>query len=796
MAKVNTEIEYFGETTDWKRKGEKIGGARKAGADGGVYEYIGYEAEGGLKRGTIALIKKDNEIEANIAEFLGSKLFSMSEPDSDSGAKVKFMALAADDPSGKTIPFVKGDGSNVYVRSEFHANGAGDMYKHMDANMKENKPNWFMRAKGGRPWFMGTRELFSKTYTKAFKDLKYQDFDKTAPLSLLMQDDDLHPGNNYIIQEPGKNPRLFRIDFGCAFNNLSNDINPNTYSRNIPGRGPTNHFREFPKHLKLTPEFVEGLNRAADPKLMDMDKYVEESFAEMQKYYNDKAIGKWAQKAMPSLYKDKLNIDIDDVKADFKTIMQNRQKSLKEYSMQIELGHLIGKTPSGNYQVKNQARLNQLILDNPDYFNDINEGDRKIKLEDPKFKGDAKKFLKNEIKQVLKEQPAIYNPVDKVKDSAAVPSVAANANIIEPPVVMHMPSANSNVEPTNNPSTKQSSSITQNIRDEITITQQLFVQREVAEIMPKDQREDIASLDMKKFNEFLHTPEGQEKFSKIMHDPSTVSALLHLEEVGYKQVHSNLEKNFKPLDWATTKSHSEIRISKILDNQGNIITELKETTISTPTPLMLENAKDNAKEKDITRYRIIDFPPHLDQPKEAHFSIALKDEEGKNMPKKDAVYFTAHYDEAGKLNEVTSPIPVKFMGTDSSAIGYIEREGKIFTLPVTREKYTEMLIEVAKNKGLSMDMSIDMKVKDIEISSDAVAFDPKAVTKEKTTSLPLDTPAHPKNRGAITPDLLKETKKILKGTHADDKIVSSSSSVKHTPLNIHTRTSIDKGSSR
>lgn len=47
-----------------------------------------------------------------------------------------------------------------------------------------------------------------------------------------------------------------------------------------------------------------------------------------------------------------------------------------------------------------------------------------------------------------------------------------------------------------------------------------------------------------------------------------------------------------------------------------------------------------------------------------HASFALKDANGHNMPAKDAVYFTVHYDKSGKLMEVTSPQPIKFMGKE------------------------------------------------------------------------------------------------------------------------------------
>ena len=90
--------------------------------------------------------------------------------------------------------------------------------------------------------------------------------------------------------------------------------------------------------------------------------------------------------------------------------------------------------------------------------------------------------------------------------------------------------------------------------------------------------------------------------------------------------------------------------------------------------------------------------------------MAAKDVNGRNIAEKDAVYFTAHYDTNGKLTEVSSPIPVKFMGKGDDAVGYIERDGRVFTLPITQGKYKEMMIEVAKNKGHGVDLSQEVAV--------------------------------------------------------------------------------------
>ncbi len=86
-----------------------------------------------------------------------------------------------------------------------------------------------------------------------------------------------------------------------------------------------------------------------------------------------------------------------------------------------------------------------------------------------------------------------------------------------------------------------------------------------------------------------------------------------------------------------------------------------------------------AAEKIIKSYRKIVFPPNLQDGKgPMHLSMALKDQNGRNMPENGALYFTAHYDENGKLNEVSAPTGIKFASEDPNEIGYIEKNGKIY----------------------------------------------------------------------------------------------------------------------
>jgi len=88
-----------------------------------------------------------------------------------------------------------------------------------------------------------------------------------------------------------------------------------------------------------------------------------------------------------------------------------------------------------------------------------------------------------------------------------------------------------------------------------------------------------------------------------------------------------------------------------------------------------------------------------------HISLAIKDLEGKNISEKNAAYLTAHYDKAGKLVEMTTPIPVYYSSKDKESPVCIKRDGKIYTLPVNRGQYEAMQKEIERNKGLKLEVS-------------------------------------------------------------------------------------------
>ena len=244
--------------------------------------------------------------------------------------------------------------------------------------------------------------------------------------------------------------------------------------------------------------------------------------------------------------------------------------------------------------------------------------------------------------------------------------------------------------------------ITQAIRDEIITKQQLYLQQHMAENIADPQaKEDFLKQDLQEVRAYLATDEGKDAMKEVMNDPKFQQEMSTIESTGYSAVHAQFD-SFKDVEWGKATA-AKVRTTEVTDSNGDPVCSLKETTIDAePTLVTLEDGTT----RTVKSFRKIDFPVELENGNgPMHVSMAAKDENGRNVPEKDAVYFTAHYDDNGKLTEVSSPVPVKFMGEGLDAIAYIERNGKAFTLPITQGKYKQMMLEIGNNKGMNVDLS-------------------------------------------------------------------------------------------
>ena len=302
--------------------------------------------------------------------------------------------------------------------------------------------------------------------------------------------------------------------------------------------------------------------------------------------------------------------------------------------------------------------------------------------------------------------------------------------------------------------------ITKAIRDEVITKQQAYLQGEIAKIMTVEEGVAFNNKTPEEMRAYLGTEEGKVAVKEVMKTKEAQLAMNKIEVDGYKKVHETFKDSFKNVAWDQEPgtTGTKVRIAEIKNEAGEKIASLKETTVdAAPTQVTLEDGTT----RTIKSYRQIDFPLNLDDGKgPAHLSMAVKDENGRNISAKDALYFTAHYDDNGKLTEVSSPVPVKFMGDGDDAIGYIERNGKVYTLPVTQGKYKEMMQEVAINNGLGVDVgqsvdSVSIPPRAVEQSIDSVSVSPRTVVGQELQEPEVQKKSEPV---AIDPNALQTAK--------------------------------------
>ncbi|MCC8371625.1 MAG: Sca4 family protein [Rickettsia endosymbiont of Pseudomimeciton antennatum] len=227
--------------------------------------------------------------------------------------------------------------------------------------------------------------------------------------------------------------------------------------------------------------------------------------------------------------------------------------------------------------------------------------------------------------------------------------------------------------------------------------------------------------DLNKFRAYFENEQNKETISELLKtDKDLKQALEQVEIAGYKNVHTEFAGIFTTMEWqdGTVENASGITTRKqvVRDANNNEIATLAEATHKINPPHTVQ--KSDGTNVAIHNYRTIDFPITLEnQNGPMHLSLAVKDQNGRNIAASKAVYFTAHYDDDGKLIEVSSPHPVKFSGNNPDAVGYIEHGGQIYTLPVTQEKYKAMMQEVAKNLGQGVDISPSIEAPDLTITS-------------------------------------------------------------------------------
>ncbi|WP_375358383.1 Sca4 family protein [Candidatus Tisiphia endosymbiont of Neophilaenus lineatus] len=335
--------------------------------------------------------------------------------------------------------------------------------------------------------------------------------------------------------------------------------------------------------------------------------------------------------------------------------------------------------------------------------------------------------------------------------------------------------------------------ITQAIRNQI-----LTKQRElIVEALVKNNMVELEAIeDITKFRVYCENEENKEKISEVLKGSELKRALEQVEIAGYKNVHTQFTDRFSPMEWKDGVGESGNGITTktqiVGDASGHEIATLTEATHQINPPKTVQ--KSDGTTVEIKNYRTIDFPIELKDGGPMHLSLAVKDQHGRNIAASKAVYFTAHYDDDGKLIEVSSPRPVKFNGIGSDAVGYIEHGGQIYTLPVTQEKYKAMMQEVAKNKGHSVDisqsidpLSVDsiitspQKTEELDRTKEAVVSSSHELKSEEV-KLEVKTPEVDLMQFPTNDGMVYTASKPAMPKHLEDTLEKTVSSLRHSLL--------------
>lgn len=216
--------------------------------------------------------------------------------------------------------------------------------------------------------------------------------------------------------------------------------------------------------------------------------------------------------------------------------------------------------------------------------------------------------------------------------------------------------------------------ITESIRKEILLKQREQLRLYLATL--SDTYPELAEhiLDDERFKKFLANLKGEHRLlvNDALENEKVKAAMEEIEIVGYRNIHtrfssSNYPGGFKPMDWSQ-EGELNIRLQIVQNEAGTKIATLKEQTHKT-SPLTI--SKQDGSRVIVNSYRTIDFPVKLEEPASGtmHLSLVAKDKDGQAPSVTKAVYFTAHYEATPKpngvpkLKEVSSPQPIKFLGS-------------------------------------------------------------------------------------------------------------------------------------
>jgi hypothetical protein len=357
----------------------KIGGAQSAGKYGGIYVHPYFDEKTNRKKMQRILFKQevfDNGVNhsKNIAEVVAGRI--MNTTIGELAASVFFATRPTQSHEAITLPDETGE--NVYVGSIYY-DQSRDLFKVLGFTDRPRMiGSWnketFLNGVPTKDKSGEVRQIGFLTPERPAqpRECNFENFNQIVVGGVLVGDFDVHSGNFMVV--PGENPdkegMLVKIDHGGSLEGLEDHVHMHSYVRHIPGAGPTNHIREFPRDLKVNIAFAAELDRQAS---IDLRGAIEEAMNEVATYYGKKPLADFARyigmAATPHLTDLPADQLLGEIKRFLITKVMARQRSLQQLAVEIRLSLCIKEDKEGKFIFSHEAvDIDQLIKKNPLYF--------------------------------------------------------------------------------------------------------------------------------------------------------------------------------------------------------------------------------------------------------------------------------------------------------------------------------------------------------------------------------------------------------------------------------------------
>tara|TARA_R110000868_G_scaffold110527_3_gene299355 strand:- start:1399 stop:3144 length:1746 start_codon:yes stop_codon:yes gene_type:complete len=331
----------------------KVAGRKSPGERGGVYSHHGEQLM--IKRETLSGKAQPHKV---IAEFIGASMMDEMVP---GAAPLTFFVSAAHSKS-----FIPDEtGSDVYVASVFFPKGYQSLF-----TTSSTKPD-SERKSGHETIGAGKVELREGIYEKDaqghYYKSRFQHYDEVTLASLRIGDFDVTSINLGIYDD-----RVRRIDFGEALTKIEDDVHIHSHTKHPGFFGPTNHFREIPRHVKISQHFADAIQQMNQPENQArLHARIGEAADEIGEWYGVKPIQAFAKHVGLPAYETS---DKQDLLAKLKGFLiakdERRARSLQKLEMEIRLSLCFTRDEASTFPrfECDEDKLVELMRRDPLYF--------------------------------------------------------------------------------------------------------------------------------------------------------------------------------------------------------------------------------------------------------------------------------------------------------------------------------------------------------------------------------------------------------------------------------------------